>query len=1251
MHCPVVSYRAPQRAKHMHGETAMRRPVPHHARRCRAVPTAMLLIGMSLFPARATAGGSTTIHVPADQPTIQAAINASTNGDVVEIADGTYTGTGNKNIVFGGKRIEVRSASNDPSVCIIDCETNGRGFDFAAGDDGVTLRGIRVLNCGGLSAYPNIAAIRIRDCSPTLILCQAMQSNSGALYMENASPRVRDCELSDTINQVGVFIYNSSPLLVGCTIRNNTGGNCGVEITEFGGGVSRPVFYGCRILGNTGLNPGGVFLIDVTLVKFQNCLIAGNTGNFGGGLSVLFGSTAVVTNCTFTGNNGNSAGCIRVGTADTVTIRNCIFWNNQRGGFFGESAQLSTDGVGATVNIDRSTFMNYAGTFGGMAVSTADPLLVDDNGADNNFGTVDDDVHLGSGSPAIDAGENAAALGFIVDLDGAARFADDAGTMDTGVGTAPIVDHGVFEFGAGMAGGTDCNSNIIDDAADITLGNSTDCNTNSTPDECDLAAGAADCNSNNTIDLCETPDCNTNSTPDDCDLGAGAADCNTNATPDVCELVDCNTNATLDACELDCNTNATPDACDIGGGAADCNTDATPDVCQLAGHDCDTNDTLDACDIGGGAADCDTNGTPDVCALSSGAADCNTNGTIDACQIMGNDCNTDGTPNECQLAGNDCNTNATPDNCDISGGAADCDTNSTPDVCQLAGHDCNSNTTLDACELAGRDCNTNSQLDACDIGGGAADCDTNGTPDACQLAGHDCNTNVTLDACEIAGHDCNTNLALDVCDLAASAAPDCNANGTPDSCEALVDCNTNGTQDTCELGLQSLVGQLAANHASITSLVPNLFLFSDGDTGDEIDDGGNDMYDGGNHLDTNLASRIPYTNGTVTSSASSFGAGSSYFTAKFPGLFVLAVRNMNVQSFAIEGELGADGDGSAQALSGLTLTVGGQTFAVYSKRVFDAGDPTVNHIIIVPGSGTGITQSIATDTDDDHDQIQGLGGITELYYLLVARDDDLPLDQTQVLAIANQFLTIVQNSGSDCNTNGVPDSCDVAAHANLDCNTNGIIDACDTTSTDCNTDHTLDICQPALDCNSNGKPDACDPDFDHDTITDACDRCPGKDDRIDTDLDGVPDCLDGCPNDPHKSTPGACGCGVSDADANSDGLPDCFSVDLCPTDPDKTSPGICGCGIPDTDSDGDGIADCIDNCPNIANANQADADGDGTGDACEIRPPSPQQDFVRFLINLLFGVPTCGMGMSLSLALSIMGLMGFKRQARRWRKR
>src|SRR5258708_28288076 len=63
---------------------------------------ALLLAGLS-SPALA----ANTIHVPADQPTIQAGINVAKNGDTVLVSPGTYY----ENINFLGKRITVKSAS------------------------------------------------------------------------------------------------------------------------------------------------------------------------------------------------------------------------------------------------------------------------------------------------------------------------------------------------------------------------------------------------------------------------------------------------------------------------------------------------------------------------------------------------------------------------------------------------------------------------------------------------------------------------------------------------------------------------------------------------------------------------------------------------------------------------------------------------------------------------------------------------------------------------------------------------------------------------------------------------------------------------------------------------------------------------------------------------------------------------------------------------------------------------------------
>jgi len=91
-----------------------------------------------LCPPRPAAATVWTIHPDGtgDAPTIQAAIDsAADNGDIIELSDGVYTGSGNRDLTGYEKWFVVRSQSGDPSACIIDVEGNSTehhwGFTFS----------------------------------------------------------------------------------------------------------------------------------------------------------------------------------------------------------------------------------------------------------------------------------------------------------------------------------------------------------------------------------------------------------------------------------------------------------------------------------------------------------------------------------------------------------------------------------------------------------------------------------------------------------------------------------------------------------------------------------------------------------------------------------------------------------------------------------------------------------------------------------------------------------------------------------------------------------------------------------------------------------------------------------------------------------------------------------------------------------------------------------------------------------------
>lgn len=126
----------------------------------------------ALAASTATTATGITIHVPADQPTIQAAIDAAQNGDTVLVSPGTYK----ENIDFHGKAIALLS-QNGPAATIIDGNNLNTVVTFGT-SEGLTsqLKGFTIRNGSGSFG----AGINILGASPTIVGNYFVSNNQGS---------------------------------------------------------------------------------------------------------------------------------------------------------------------------------------------------------------------------------------------------------------------------------------------------------------------------------------------------------------------------------------------------------------------------------------------------------------------------------------------------------------------------------------------------------------------------------------------------------------------------------------------------------------------------------------------------------------------------------------------------------------------------------------------------------------------------------------------------------------------------------------------------------------------------------------------------------------------------------------------------------------------------------------------------------------------------------------------------------------
>lgn len=252
-------------------------------------------------------------NVPAEYPTIQAAINASDPGDTVQVAEGTYSGTGNTNLTTLGRQLTVRGTGNAAGCIISAAGTSQRAFVISSGETNATI-------IDGLTIT-----------RPTL--GGGGQDTGGGVLVDNqSSPLFRNCIFQ------GCFVDRPFP--------NTFGGAVAIKTN------SHPRFEGCRFLGNYNIGGqaptarhiwgGAVYAGSGCRPEFFDCLFVNNQCPGGGGAdspsmgfgAAIAGEDILMVRCTFRDSRLDAWGTAQGGAVygRVLTLVDCIFQNNVANG-------------------------------------------------------------------------------------------------------------------------------------------------------------------------------------------------------------------------------------------------------------------------------------------------------------------------------------------------------------------------------------------------------------------------------------------------------------------------------------------------------------------------------------------------------------------------------------------------------------------------------------------------------------------------------------------------------------------------------------------------------------------------------------------------------------------------------------------------------------------------------------------------------------------------------------------------------
>ncbi len=367
------------------------------------------------------------LHVPSQYATIQDAINAATYNDIIELASGTYSGEGNRDLDFDDKNLTIRgqgcdntiidlggTASNPHRLAILNVDDNEKGPNT------IKLENVKIINgyasdSGGVFAMSsshlsgwaktslNISNCCFENCNagryggaiwidtiddPGISLNienTTFKNCSDAIYLyqtnrQNFVVNINSCTFDNNAIAIDVpYVLQPFTMTISeCTFQNNNGA-CKFGDGFLGDGLT---IEKCTFTENYSdkLNYPSAILYDSdnsdTYSNISECTFNNNHAKSGG--AVRISGKVQFANCTFSGNSATESDGGAAYIKDGCIMRECTFTNNQAHGH-GGAAHVEENSA-----IVDSTFTGNSADNSGGAIELTEGGKIGESTLENN---------------------------------------------------------------------------------------------------------------------------------------------------------------------------------------------------------------------------------------------------------------------------------------------------------------------------------------------------------------------------------------------------------------------------------------------------------------------------------------------------------------------------------------------------------------------------------------------------------------------------------------------------------------------------------------------------------------------------------------------------------------------------------------------------------------------------------------------------------------------------------------------------